>query len=131
MPSGQNYALYLQATRQLSGGAITRRQWVILPPLNEVGPFLQFHREQPRLERRIQWSHQFVPAGLMKRDLPERIAALNVPNPNWEHQWKVSPLITVQVTESELKELHGAPRTPYQVLKRVEKVARKVHGFTV
>jgi hypothetical protein len=134
-PPSRLYAAYLQATRRraVNSSEITRKQWIVIPPRLDTNVFLQFHREQPTLENRVQWKHTMVSAELMLRDLPEKLEVLMSNNQYLEKetQWLVSPIITVEMTIPEVDELYRKPTTPYKVLKRIEKVAKSKHGFTV
>jgi hypothetical protein len=127
------WAMYVQATAEHSGGRIRRQQWLVLPPLERGGDFLQFHREQPTLENRVQWRANFVLPTVILRDIDDRLNTLRAANENLasKFMWQISPVITAQVTPSELKTLHAEPKTPYSVLKRIEKVARNLHGIVV
>jgi hypothetical protein len=136
MPPKVRYAAYLQATRRNQAtNVLIRRQWIVLPPTAAGGVLLEFHREQLSPTSRPIWRHTFVDSDLYTRDLSERIAALTTFNRQnmleGDYAWTVSPIVTAQVTVPELKVLHETPSTPYKVLRRLEKVARDVHGFTI
>jgi hypothetical protein len=120
-----------------------RKQWVVFPPVPEpvaktvnmssTAQFLMFSRAQSSPENRVKWKSEWVPAGLLERDLPERLEALkreteNLPKPN---QWEISPIITCQVPVSEMATVIKEMKTPYKTLERLAKVARAKHRIAI
>lgn len=139
------YALYIQATRQRNAHAdVQRKQWIVFPPMpteeaikrllpGKAEMNLMFTREQSAPTNRVKWRHEFIGVDLMKKELPLKLAVLERENLNYEpaFQWKISPPITAQVTFDELAELITDPKTPYDVLRRFEKVARAKHHIAI
>lgn len=126
------YAAYVQATLPLNGGGTRRKQWIIIPPRREnSGLFLLYHRDQPTLESRIQWRHNFVSHDLLRRDLPEKLEQLRVATQGDLNGWEISPVITCQVTVAEVEGWHKEPKTPWKAIDRFVKVASSRHGLSI
>lgn len=145
MPATPLYAMYVQATRVNRGTTKTmRKQWMVLPPLTRevadrigVEPredkFLMFHRAQSSPENRTAWRWESPEIALLERDLPEKLNGLVRENDNLpeENQWQISPVITAEVTPTELSAWTSQPRTPYPLIERFAKVAKRRYNIAI
>lgn len=140
MPTGHNlFAMYVQATKGEPTTA-RRKQWVLLPPLPDsiavtrgmtVGrysnTFLLFFREQRNPQNRSQWNHWDMPVdtypAILKQALLQAESEV-IP-------WTVSPIMTCEITETELAGIRMHPKTPWFVLDRVKRVAKSRHGLAI
>ena len=137
------YALYMQATRSVAG-TNSRKQWIVVPPAPvdladraklpaAHRQFVLAHRHQIRTEDRTTWKFERHDAESFDMLFANVVRSVRLEYENLEPklQWQISPMITAQMTVDEVLDMHRTPKTPWPVLKRFERVARKAHGISI
>lgn len=117
------WAVYLQCLQPATG---ERYQRVIMPP-NEGGMYRIFRRHQPSGGSRVRWEWDLV----SRRQITNQIFALAEWGERQPEPAALSPLVVCEITEKEFKDTHLDPKTPYGILRRLEKVARERHGMSI
>lgn len=128
------FAAYIQMTKKLDSERTRREQYIIFPQMPaRLAPgdcpvtnhFVWFHRVQNSLSHRAVWKFNRDVGGGFKEGLSYRVKMLA------DDDWEISPMITCEVHPTELAAILKEPKTPYRIMKRLEKVARGMHGLDI
>jgi hypothetical protein len=138
------YALYVQATRDRGDGSSSRAQWMVIPPAPQDradraslpgagGEFVLAHRVQTRMEDRTTWKFTKYDADTFDMTFVNLTRSLEGSTEDLPpaQQWQFQPLLTAQISVDEVLDMHRKPRTPWPLIQRFTRVAKKRHGFSI
>ena len=140
-PSAQRlFAMYVQATKEMDAqGLVPRFQWIVVPRTPEIYNGVRLltggvrrnavlhHRKQDHQEHRAGWKYSIGPNS--DPDLRVTMAGL-ITRVEKQPSWRLSPVIVVETCPEELFD-SNVGKTPWPILKRANKIAKRQHGFTI
>lgn len=134
------FAVYVQATKEPdAAGQVQRYQWIVVPRTPEIYNGVRLrdaatprnavlhHRKQNHQEHKAGWKYSIAPNSDrdMRRTLGNLVSQIEA-----RDEWTLSPVIVVETCPEELVE-SSYGKTPWPILKRANKIAKRRHHFAI